>query len=83
MIEADQNEAGERLTGTVVGLHQIQGETRQPTQFVIRLETGQEVRVGGTSRLIYRPGRRVEVQIYRSRLLGRRSYRFVRFLGAE
>ena len=71
------------VTGHVVGLHQSQTDDIPVTLFVARLADGREVIVGATDQLVYRKGARIELQEYRSGLLGRASFRFRRYLDAE
>ena len=67
--------------GTVVGLWHHGGEEPTPPPILtVELDDGPVVRVSRTEHLISAQGRRMLVQERVSRILGRRSYSFVRFL---
>ncbi len=83
VVALDRAEPGATLPGTLVGLHQPQSETPQPTQFVVQLDSGPAVEVGGTATLLFEKGRRVIVREQVSRFLGRRKYTFVRYADDE
>ena len=71
------------VVGSVVGLQETQTNDAPVTLFVVHLADGREVIVGETARLTYRAGARIELQEYRSGLLGRASFRFRRYLDRE
>ena len=67
------------VMGTVAGLSQTQSYQPGPPFFIVELDTGGRVSVGGTSHLLYEPGREVVLQEYEGKIFGSRSFRFLRY----
>ena len=71
---------GASVTGKVVGLGQTQSYQPGPPFFIVELQAGgNRVRVGGTSHLLYEPGREVVLQEYQGKIFGSRTFRFLRY----
>jgi hypothetical protein len=70
------------VRGTVVGLQQGEGDIPGPSRYIVQLDGGSRVIVGGTERLLYREGHRVVVREGRTRFFKMRRYDFVRFASA-
>lgn len=70
---------GSSVTGTVVALRQAQSIQPSPPFFIVELDSGGTVAVGGTSHLVFEPGRKVVMQAYEGKVFGKRTFRFQRY----
>ena len=68
------------LTGIVHGLYQGQSDVPQPTVFLVKLSDGNVVQVKGTSHVIFKKGRKVNVIEQKTTILKRRIYQFVGYV---
>ncbi len=68
------------VEGTVVGLHQPQTEGPSPTSIMALLDSGETVRLGGSSRAPFRKGERVQIELYQTRIFHRNQYRFLQYV---
>jgi hypothetical protein len=71
---------GREVTGTAVGIYHEESDTPKASEFLVQLDDGPRVVVGGTGSLPYREGQRLVVREGRSRFFGIRRYRFERFV---
>ena len=72
---------GREVAGSVVSLYKNQrSRVFSPTVFMVKLDNGPTVVVGGTAGLPYRLNARVLVQERRSVVFGLRHYEFERFI---
>ena len=67
-------------TGTLVELYQRQTEEGSPTQFVVKLDSGERVLLDTTNMGAYKAGRRVIVKKWRSKWFRRIHYTFKRYV---
>lgn len=72
-----------QVTGRLTGLYQPQTDIPPPPSFLVRLDSGEVVEVPGPERTVFRRGKRVLLFEQTSRILGRKTYRFSRYLEDE
>jgi hypothetical protein len=76
-------ERSQKVTGTLVALHQPQNVPSAQTEWVVQLEDGQERLVPFTSKLNFEKGRRVILQEEVHNTHGGTRYRFLRYVEAD
>jgi hypothetical protein len=79
----DKLEPFEKIEGRIVGLFQPQTEWGSRTEFVIELNDGRTIHLGSSRLGTFQQGRAVLVQEYRSKILGRSEFQFMKYVDLE
>jgi hypothetical protein len=79
----DTLEPSDTIEGRIIGLFQPQTEWGSRTEFVIRLNDGRTIHLGSSRLGTFRQGRAVLVQEYRSKILGRSEFQFMKYVDVE
>ncbi|MFD2207572.1 hypothetical protein [Kiloniella antarctica] len=80
---ADAREAGPNVRGNVISLHSGSSEKPKPSRLVVRLDSGHEVLVSGSSNIPVYIGKRVLLSQTVTKLFGVHRYYFVRYIPAS
>ncbi|MCP4353426.1 MAG: hypothetical protein GY795_48880 [Desulfobacterales bacterium] len=80
IIPADRPKPFQKIEGRIKGLHQTQNETGGVNEVIVKLVDERVVRISRAGLKKYVKGKRVLLQEYSSRIFGRSSFRFIKYI---
>ncbi|MCP4344347.1 MAG: hypothetical protein GY795_02340 [Desulfobacterales bacterium] len=80
IIPADRPKPFQKIEGRIKGLHQSQDQTGGVSEVIVKLIDERVVRISRAGLRKYVKGKRVLLQEYRSKIFGRSSFRFIKYI---